>query len=69
MGRDWVLRQLESWWGDPSRQDRMFLLQGGPGVGKSAFAVHLAHFGRDKVVAASFYWYDKVAYPIRRHAL
>jgi hypothetical protein len=32
---------------------------GAPGVGKSAFAAHLAHYGRDKVIAVQFCEYDK----------
>src|SRR5207302_7407490 len=34
-------------------------ITGIPGVGKSAFAAHLTHFGRDKVIAAQFVEWDK----------
>ncbi len=38
---------------------RLFWITGDPGVGKSAFAAHLTHFGRDKVIAAQFVEWDK----------
>ena len=34
-------------------------MTGDPGVGKSALAAHLTHFGRDKVIAAQFVEWDK----------
>jgi hypothetical protein len=37
----------------------MFWITGDPGVGKSAFAAQLTHFGRDKVIAAQFVEWDK----------
>lgn len=51
--------------GTPSAPSRLFWITGDPGVGKSAFAAHLTHFGRDKVIAAQFVEWDK---PDHRHA-
>jgi hypothetical protein len=42
-----------------STPSRLFWITGDPGVGKSAFAAHLTHFGRDKVIAAQFVEWDK----------
>ena len=42
-----------------SSPSRLFWITGDPGVGKSAFAAHLTHFGRDKVIAAQFVEWDK----------
>lgn len=39
VGRAWLEKKLEHWMDDPAGK-RMCLLYGGPGVGKSAFAVH-----------------------------
>jgi len=59
VGRRWVVDAIEDWRNAPDRASRLFLITGDPGVGKSAFAAHLTHFGRDKVIAAQFVEWDK----------
>ena len=43
VGRGWLDAELDRWLDDPDGQ-RMCLLYGEPGVGKSAFAVHYTHY-------------------------
>jgi hypothetical protein len=59
VGRNWVEEAIEEWRNSPDRTSRLFWIVGAPGIGKSAFAAHLAHFGRDKVIAVQFCEYDK----------
>lgn len=59
VGRTWLLEALDEWCRSADRSSRLFWIVGDPGVGKSAFAAHLTHFGRDKVIAAQFVEWDK----------
>ena len=59
VGRRWLLDAVEAWRQKRDRTSRILCVLGPPGVGKSAFAAHLAHFGRDKVIAVQFCEYDK----------
>jgi hypothetical protein len=59
VGRDWLFDAIEQWRTAADRASRLFWIVGEPGVGKSAFAAHLTHFGRDKVIAAQFVEWDK----------
>jgi len=59
VGRAWLLEAIEEWRSAAQRGSRLFWITGDPGVGKSAFAAHLTHFGRDKVLAAQFVEWDK----------
>lgn len=70
IGRKWLFDAIETWRTDsdlrsqssdlrPPTPSRLFWITGDPGVGKSAFAAHLTHFGRDKVIAAQFVEWDK----------
>jgi hypothetical protein len=59
IGRTWLIDPIERWRIATDRTSRLFWITGDPGVGKSAFAAHLAHFGRDKVIAAQFVEWDK----------
>jgi hypothetical protein len=59
VGRTWLLDLVEEWRVLKDRSSRLFCILGAPGVGKSAFAAHLAHYGRDKVVAVQFCEYEK----------
>ncbi len=59
VGRQWLLSAVNEWSASRDRASRIFWITGAPGVGKSAFAAHLAHFGRDKVIAVHFCEYDK----------
>ena len=83
VGRAWLVDAIEEWRTEtPSPlegeragvrgESRLFWIMGAPGVGKSAFAAHLAHFGKDKVLAVQFCQYDKPdhrsAPPHRPHA-
>ena len=58
-GRSWLIEAVEQWRAAADRTSRLFWITGEPGVGKSAFAAHLTHFGRDKVIAAQFVEWDK----------
>lgn len=44
-GRKWLLAELHKWLADPAASP-VFWLTGAPGVGKTAFAVHLCHTQR-----------------------
>ena len=59
IGRTWLGDAKEEWRGAADRGSRLFWIVGAPGVGKSAFVAHLAHYGRDKVIAVQFCQYDK----------
>jgi WD40 repeat protein len=59
VGRAWLVEAIEQWRNAADRASRLFWIMGAPGVGKSAFAAHLAHYGRDKVIAVQFCEYDK----------
>lgn len=58
VGRVWLFEAIEQW-RNADRASRLSWIMGAPGVGKSAFAAHLAHYGRDKVIAVQFCEYDK----------
>ena len=59
VGREWLYDAIDKWWNDINHSSRLFWIMGAPGVGKSAFAAHLTHFGKDKVIAAQFCEWDK----------
>ena len=59
VGRAWLDKAVDDWRASPSRTSRLFWLVGAPGVGKSAFAAQLSHFGRDRVIAVQFCEWDK----------
>jgi hypothetical protein len=59
VGRTWVVVAIEQWRNAADCASRLFWIIGDPGVGKSAFAAHLTHFGRDKVITAQFVEWDK----------
>jgi hypothetical protein len=59
IGRMWLVEAIEQWRNASESASRLFWITGDPGVGKSAFAAHLTHFGRDKVIAAQFVEWDK----------
>ena len=59
VGRVWLFEAIEQWRNAADRASRLFWIMGAPGVGKSAFAAHLTHYGRDKVIAVQFCEYDK----------
>ena len=59
VGRAWVMEAVEKWRTAESRTSRLFWIVGDPGVGKSAIAAHLTHFGKDKVIAAQFVEWSK----------
>lgn len=59
IGREWLINTLEDWFHNNSSSPRIFWLLGSPGIGKSAFAAHLTHFGRDMVIASQFCEWDK----------
>ena len=60
VGRTWLFDEIEQWRSAASRASRLFWIMAAPGVGKSAFVAHLAHYGRDKVIAVEFCQYDKL---------
>ena len=59
VGRKWVINAIEKWRRDSERSSRLFLITGNPGTGKSILAANMAHFGRDRVIAAQFCEWDK----------
>jgi tetratricopeptide (TPR) repeat protein len=59
IGRKWLFDAVEQWRYALDRSSRLFWITGAPGIGKSAFAANLTHFGRDKVIAAQFVEWDK----------
>ena len=56
VGRDWLAREIETWF-DDSNGGRLCVVYGGPGTGKSAFAAHFAHWNR-RAAASLFFEYD-----------
>ena len=55
VGRTWLFEAVEKWRTDDEQASRLFWLMGAPGIGKSAFAAHLAHeYGRGTVIAVQF---------------
>jgi tetratricopeptide (TPR) repeat protein len=58
-GREWLFSKVEDWRSVYSDTSRVFVLLAGAGVGKSAFAAHLAHLRGDVVVAAHFCEWNK----------
>ncbi len=55
VGRTWLFQAVEKWRTTAGRDARLFWLMGAPGIGKSAFAAHLAHeYGRGTVIAVQF---------------
>jgi WD40 repeat protein len=66
VGRAWLFDAIEQWRTAADRGSRLFWITGDPGVGKSAFAAHLSHFGKHRVIAAQFVEWDK---PAHRDAL
>lgn len=52
VGREWLTKKIAAWLDDETAPRTCFLY-GAPGVGKSAFAAHYAHFN-NRVVAALF---------------
>jgi hypothetical protein len=69
VGRTWLFEAIDQWRGAVDRDSRLFWIVGDPGVGKSAFAAHLTHFGRDKVIAAQFVEWDKSDHRDARHVV
>jgi tetratricopeptide (TPR) repeat protein len=59
IGRSFMFEVLEQWRSNMDSDSRLFLIKGEAGMGKSAFAAHLTHYGKDKVVAAQFVEWDK----------
>lgn len=76
VGRKWLFEAVEKWrsaglrpgsaekpghaGSESGAPSRLFWLMGAPGVGKSAFAAHLAHsYGRATVIGVHFCAYDK----------
>lgn len=55
VGRTWIFEAVEKWRNTDDRNSRLFWIMGAPGIGKSAFAAHLAHeYGRGTVIAVQF---------------
>jgi hypothetical protein len=55
VGRTWLFEAVENWRNTADRAPRLFWIMGAPGIGKSAFAAHLAHeYGRGTVIAVQF---------------
>lgn len=65
VGRTWLDEEIEKWREATDRTSRLFWIMGAPGVGKSAYAAHFAHYGKDKVIAVQFCEWNK---PTHRNA-
>lgn len=59
VGRTWLFEAIDRWRSTDDLASKLFWITGAPGVGKSAFAAHLAHYASDKVIAVQFIEYDK----------
>ncbi|MBF0456470.1 MAG: TIR domain-containing protein [Nitrospirae bacterium] len=59
VGRQWLDNEVKQWAGKKDNDSRLFWIVGEPGIGKSAFAANLTHFGRDRIIAAQFCEWDK----------
>lgn len=59
VGREWMLSAVEEWRCTRGGESRLFWIVGDPGVGKSAFAAHFTHYGRDRVIAVHFCEWNK----------
>lgn len=57
VGRDWVFKAIEQWRTGQLNQP-LFLVSGGPGMGKSMLAAQLAHYSRLHAVAYHFCRWD-----------
>ena len=57
VGRQWI-KDAISQWRLGKKDQRMFWLMAGPGMGKSAIAAHLAHYSKLQVVAHHFCDYN-----------
>ena len=67
VGRQWLLEAIDDWRIAEDSSSRLFWITGEPGVGKSAVAAHLAHFGKDKVIAVQFCDWNEPANRDARH--
>lgn len=67
VGRDWLTEKVLTWLDDP-QGERLCVLYGDPGVGKSAFAAHYIHRNA-RVAAGLFCEYDKPTYSDPRTAI
>lgn len=59
VGREWMFEAVSQWCGNRESESRLFWIMGDPGVGKSAFSAHLAHYGKDQVIAVHFCEWNK----------
>ena len=57
VGRSWVFEALETWRRSPPTQ-RLFMISGAPGMGKSMISAHLAHYSRLHAAAYHFCRWD-----------
>jgi hypothetical protein len=60
-GRQWLLDDIESW-RTAERRSKVFCITGEPGIGKSAIAAWLAHYGKTNVIAIHFCQHDHPAF-------
>ena len=67
VGRRWLSEMLESWRLNDS-SSRVFILYGGPGIGKSTFAAHQIHYN-PHVMCGFFCEWDKDGQKITRNVI
>ena len=67
VGRKWLTEKLEQWRQDES-SSRVFILYGGPGIGKSTFAAHQLHYN-PHVICGFFCEWDKDGQKITRNVI
>lgn len=67
VGRRWLSEMLEDWRLNDS-SSRVFILYGGPGIGKSTFAAHQIHYN-PHVMCGFFCEWDKAGQKITRNVI
>ena len=57
-GRQWVFDRIDAWL-DGNARSRVFRIEGGPALGKTALALNLAHRARSQVIAVHLCRYNQ----------
>ena len=60
--RKWVLEQVRAWFNDTSCENRMFIIRGEPGMGKSVIAAVVSHEMAAQLAGSHFFQYDNTRY-------
>lgn len=60
--RKWVLEQVRAWFNDTSCENRVFIIRGEPGMGKSVIAAVVSHEMAAQLAGSHFFQYDNTRY-------